>query len=167
MRSWAGLLQNFPSDELAAAFQVVALTAEGWPALGNITKVIFDAEFTADYAWLLQALRRHTPEWKDVTANYAPPKRIPGMGPDDLYPAVETSPAIPAPAIPCRLRRAAEVFGGGTTRQGLDALYRHPSAKGYHWEPAEEIRVRRDIDRDFRAAWQTARNEELSGGVNV
>ena len=49
--AWARALRSFGEDQLAVAFNTVALTSKGWPTLGDITEPIFDAEYAADWAW--------------------------------------------------------------------------------------------------------------------
>lgn len=159
---WAQMLVSFGSDELAAAFNTVALTTTGWPTLGHITAPILEAEFAADLAWLLRGLKLHKREWRDRPAVYGPDYRKPGAGIDDWTQGPLLEAAVKAPPIPPRLVRALQVLGAGTILDGLTELARHPQGGG-QWDAAEAGKVRFQVERDFKAAWMMARRSELAG----
>jgi hypothetical protein len=159
MRSWAIHLAIFPSDQLAEAFNTVALTSKGWPTLGDITEPIFDAEYAADWAWIILGLKRHGSAWQAKTARYGPQWRKPGAGIDDWEPGPLLEAEIPAPEIPRRLVECLARIGG------LAELAKHPATGHWQWEPAEAQRIKFQIDRDFKAAWMAVRKRELGGGV--
>jgi hypothetical protein len=161
LSAWAQSMESFSTEELAQAFTAAEATLEAWPTPAKVIRLIFESEFTADYTWMLEALRRHKPEWKAVGPSYKPARRIPGGTPEDVYPREIDHPGYPLPEIPQRLKRALEVYAHGAVSDGLELLYRHPMCRGYMWEPAESMRIQSQIDRDFKAAWQQARNEEL------
>jgi hypothetical protein len=161
--AWANLLMNFSGEHLAAAFTQVTLTAERWPSLGNITAAIFEHEYAQEFPWLLQALRRHGVDWKDREACYGPSRRAPGSTIDDPWISGDMiAPAEHAPAIPSRLMSALALYGGGTLRDGLAELNKHPSTHAYQWDAVESARMKQQIEKDFRAAWMTVRRKELA-----
>lgn len=163
MERWAQMLQGFSGDQLAESFFAVSLRATGWPTIGDITREIFDREFQVDYAWLLENLRRHSAAWNDLPALYENGPRELGGSLDDV-PVVCVKHAIPAPQIPLRTVRALELFAAAhNTAPGLAKLSIHPEATTRPEEPAEAQRVRQALDKEFRAAWQIARQEELAG----
>lgn len=173
MNSWPELFCRIPGEQLAIGFQGAALSSDGFLKPRDIMQAIADQQFPIDYAWILLACRRHykpdnyssdSVNWRDVTPSYFPQKRIPGMGPDDLYPAEMRHPGYVAPSIPSIIGRALQVFGNGTVRQGLDKLSKHPNAGTWDYDATEELRIRGAIDREFRAAWQVARHDEMAGG---
>lgn len=156
---WAKLLMPFSSDILAEAFNTVALTSRGWPTLGDITEPILDAEYAADWAWIIQGLKRHGSAWRAKPAQYGPQWRKPGAGIDDWEPGPLIEAEIPAPAIPRRLVECLARIGG------LAELAKHPATGHWQWEPAEAQRIKFQIERDFKAAWMAVRKRELGGGV--
>ncbi len=157
---WAKLLMPFRSDQLAEAFNTVALTSKGWPTLGDITEPILDAEYAADWAWIILGLKRHGSAWQAKPARYGPQWRKPGAGIDDWEPGPLLEAEIPAPEIPRRLVECLARIGG------LAELAKHPATgHDWQWEPAEAQRIKFQIERDFKAAWMAVRKRELGGGV--
>jgi hypothetical protein len=156
---WAQTLMPFRSDQLAEAFNTVALTSKGWPTLGDITEPILDAEYAADWAWIIQGLRRHGVNWQAKPARYGPQWRKPGAGIDDWEPGPLLEAEIPAPEIPRRLVECLARIGG------LVELAKHPAIGVWQWEPAEAQRIKFQVERDFKAAWMAVRKRELGGGV--
>ena len=159
---WAQMLVGFGNEDLAAAFNTVALTSTRWPTLGDITAPILEAEYAADLAWLLHGLRLHKKDWHDRPAVYGPEYRKPGAEIDDWTKGPLLEAAIPAPPIPPRLVRALQVLGAGTVLDGLAELARHPQGGG-QWDVVEAGKVRFQVERDFKAAWMMARRSELAG----
>ena len=163
MKRWAQLLTPFSGDQLAEAFNTVALTSTGWPTLGDITAPILEAEYAEDLAWLLQGLRLHKKGWRDREAIYGPAYRKPGAHMDDWTAGPLLEAVIPAPAIPPRLVAALRVLGAsGVIADGLAELARHPASGGYPVDAAEVGKVKFQVERDFKAAWMMARRKELA-----
>ncbi len=159
-RTWAQALAVFGEDQLAVAFNTVALTSKGWPTLGDITEPILDAEYAADWAWIILGLKRHGSAWQAKPARYGPQWRKPGAGIDDWEPGPLLEAEIPAPEIPRRLVECLARIGG------LAELAKHPATgHDWQWEPAEAQRIKFQIERDFKAAWMAVRKRELGGGV--
>ena len=156
---WAQTLMPFRSDQLAEAFNTVALTSKGWPTLGDITEPILDAEYAADWAWIILGLKRHGSAWQAKPARYGPQWRKAGAGIDDWEPGPLLEAEIPAPEIPRRLVECLARIGG------LAELAKHPATGHWQWEPAEAQRIKFQIERDFKAAWMAVRKRELGGGV--
>lgn len=159
---WAQTLSPFSGDQLAEAFNTVALTSTGWPTLGDITEPILDAEYAADLAWLLRGLKLHKKKWEDRPAIYGRPFRKPGAQMDDWTDGPLLEAAIPAPQIPHRLVHALQVLGSGTVLDGLAELARHPMAGQYDWDAAEAGKVKFQVEREFRSAWMIVRRRELA-----
>jgi hypothetical protein len=159
---WARLLAIFPGDQLADAFNVVAMTSKGWPTPADITEPIFEQEYTADFQWLLAALFRHGVDWQERPAVYADPWREPGAAIDDWQPGELKEPAIPPPPISARILTALAIVGGDS-RAGLAFLQRHPSLLPSRFNGDEALRTKQQIEREFKAAWMQARKRELGG----
>ena len=162
---WAQTLIPFSGDQLAAAFNTVALTCKGWPTLGDITEPILEAEYAADLAWLLLGLKRHKKTWKDRDPIYGPDVRVRNDAEShfDFVRGEMLEAAIPAPPIPPRLVHALQVMGSGTVLDGLAELSRHPMTGAFSWDAAEAGKVKFQTERDFRNAWTIARRRELAG----
>lgn len=165
MKSWAQHLTPFSGDQLADAFNTVALTSKGWPTLGDITEPILEAEYAADLAWLLLGLKRHKKTWKDRDPIYGPDVRVRNDAEShfDFVRGEMLEAAIPAPPIPHRLVHALQVMGAGTVLDGLAELSRHPMTGAFSWDAAEAGKVKFQTERDFKAAWTIARRRELAG----
>jgi len=152
--AWAMMLERFPGEQLAAAFDKVAMTSKNWPTTGDICEAIFEDEFVIDLEFLLVGLRRHKPEWAEIPASREPSTK--GETIDDVI-LGRVIPAIPAPAIPARLSAALRIFGGTEPASGLERLYLHPACGGAaRGEGAF-------IEREFKVAWLQARKAELGG----
>jgi hypothetical protein len=165
-------MSPFSGEQLAIGFQAAALSSDGFPKPRDIVGAIADRQFPEDYAYVLLCCKRHykppseydrndTAWWKDVGPTYGEEKRRPGATPQDpretwFLPAEIIKPGIPAPVFEGHLKRALEIFGNGTLRQGWAKLKLHPCAGNWNYEPAEEMRIRGGIDREFRAAWDAA-----------
>ena len=162
MKRWAQLLTPFSGNQLAEAFNTVALTSKGWPTLGDITGPILEAEYAADLAWLLRGLKLHKRTWQDRPAIYGDRYRKPGADRDDWTDGPLLEASIPAPAIPPRLVHALQVLGSGTVHDGLAELARHPFTGAYQWDAVESSKVKYQVERDFRKAWDLARHQELA-----
>ena len=162
-RSWANHLEPFRGDQLAAAFNAVALTSKGWPTLGDITEPIFEAEYAADWAWIVQGIKRHGVKWQAREARYGVPWRKPGAGIDEWEPGPLVEAEIPAPEIPPRLQAAIARLAAEDISAGLAELAKHPVFNLWTWEPAEANRIKFQVERDFRAAWMAVRKLELGG----
>lgn len=162
---WAQTLIPFSGDQLAAAFNTVALTCKGWPTLGDITEPILEAEYAADLAWLLLGLKRHKKAWQDRDPIYGPDIRVRNDAEHhfDFVRGEMLEDAIPAPPIPPRLVHALQVMGSGTVLDGLAELSRHPMTGAFSWDAAEAGKVKFQTERDFRNAWTIARRRELAG----
>jgi hypothetical protein len=163
--AWARALRSFGEDQLAVAFNTVALTSKGWPTLGDITEPIFDAEYAADWAWIVQGLKRHGVKWQAREARYGVRWRKLGAGIDDWEPGPLLEAEIPAPEIPPRLRAAIGRLAAEDISGGLAELAKHPTFGIWQWEPAEANRIKFGIERDFKAAWMAVRKRELGGGL--
>ena len=163
---WAQTLIPFSGDQLAAAFNTVALTCKGWPTLGDITEPILEAEYAADLAWLLLGLKRHKKTWKDRDPIYGPDVRVRNDAEShfDFVRGEMLEAAIPAPPIPPRLVHALQVMGAGTIADGLAELSRHPMTGAFSWDAAEAGKVKFQTERDFKSAWMIARRRELAEG---
>jgi len=163
MKRWAQLLQPFSGEQLATAFNAVALTSNGWPTLGNITDQVLEAEWAEESVWMYQALRRHSTDWHDRDAVYSQLKRVPGGKMDEFLPQTIITPAVPAPVIPPRLVAAITLMGGGALKDGLRELAKHPACHAYQWDAAEASKMAFQVNRDFRSAWLAVRKRELGG----
>jgi hypothetical protein len=161
MRSWANHLEIFSGDQLAGAFAAVALTSKGWPTLGDITEPILEAEYAADFAWLIAGLPLHGAEWKEKPAHYGQRWRKPGAGIDDWEDPPLIRDAIPAPTMPGRITTVLGRVGAGNIMAGLDMLDRHPLAHGRYDDAGEAARARVAIEREFKAAWMAVRKQEF------
>jgi hypothetical protein len=166
------LLGSYSAEQLAVGFTAAAELTDRFPKVGEVTQAIRDRQFPDDYAYVLLCCKRHYKPpseydrndaawWKDVGPTYGEQKRRPGATPQDppetwFLPTEIIQPGIPAPVFEGHLKRALEIFGNGTLRQGWEKLKFHPCAGSWSYEPAEELRIRGGIDREFRAAWQAA-----------
>jgi hypothetical protein len=159
---WARLLAIFPGDQLADAFNVVAMTSKGWPTPSDITEPIFEQEYTADFKWLLTELGIHGANWQDRPPVYAEMWRKPGAGIDQWEPGDLKEPAILAPRISERLLQALTIVGG-SWKGGLAFLQRHPAFWSPRYAGDEAMRTKAQIEREFKAAWMQARKRELGG----
>jgi len=172
LMAWSEILTCFDSKQLAQAFNVASLTVASWPKPADIAQQLFEQEFAADYAWIIQNLKLHKVEWKDREPLYSE-SRTEFYEDENGKPARRErvreilKPAIPAPAIPARIKRALEIYGANGLTSGLRMLYNHPEIGGsFGPDPlssTELVRLKGDIDRGFRAAWMQARRESLGG----
>jgi len=164
MERWAQILTPFRSEQLAEAFSTVAMTSHGWPTPGDITDLIFEREYAADFTWLLATLARHGADWQDRPPVYGEMWRKLGAGMDDWQPGELKEKAIPAPLMPPRLD-AALVTVGGSMKAGLAFIQRHP----FFWSPRyggdEAMRTKAQIEKEFKAAWLQARRREIGGSL--
>jgi hypothetical protein len=164
-QEWAKLLTPFHSDQLAAAFNAVALTSKGWPTLGDITEPILEAEYAADMRWLMSNLRLHGADWGYIPATYGPDYRKPGAGIDEWEHGPKLSAAIPPPEIPARIWAALEMVGAGVKAEGMRFVARHPSAGGVLISSEDAAKAKYQVEKEFRAAWMAVRRRELGGGL--
>jgi hypothetical protein len=155
--AWAMMLERFSGEQLALAFDKVAMSSKNWPTTGDICEAIFEDEFTADLAFLLAGLRRHKSDWADIPVSRGPSTL--GATINDIIPGPIIA-GIPAPKIPNRLILALKLFGGTGMMAGLERLYTHPSVSpSAHGEPVWFIEAQ------FHKAWLQARKAELGGAI--
>jgi len=162
LQGWAQQLERFSPTQLIQAFNEIEMTKTNWPKVGDLVNTIFDAEFAEDYAWLLSNLKIHGPTWRTVgpvTELY--PNPVYAANPEDRVLRREISPVIPAPAIPDRIGGALIAFGSGDRARGLGLLHTHPFCGEHGYENAEALRVKRQLDESFRAAWDGVRVREI------
>lgn len=155
LRLMAERLSSEAPGMLQIAFsQFMETTGDHFPKPAELLRIIRNAEFTADYAWLLENLKEHGPMWKDSQAVLGELRRIPGGTPDDFYPREILIPEIKAPEIPARIARAIEIFGHGNRESALRDLVTHPDCRGSR--DGDELAIRRQLDSLFRSAWDRA-----------
>lgn len=161
---WASQLEKFGVEDLIYGFTFAAYTDVQVLRVNSVIHPILDREFPADYGWLLNVLKIHAADLHPKPAVHGPYQRMPDPDkPGEFYAGREViEPAVPAPALPARLARAAALFGQGSVEEGLARLEAHPSARGRYEMASEAMRTRQQLDRDFRQAWQMARMEELA-----
>lgn len=157
-KSWAVQLADFSSDQLAFGFRAATLACDGFPKIQDVVRPILDAEFLADYSWLLSNLKIHGPKWRDRPAELGEPRRGDSNDQESLYVRDVLSLAVKAPAIPERLREGLYAFGNGDQARGLELLARHPFASGGEID----LREKRQLDEAFRAAWDGVRVRETA-----
>ena len=151
---WADRLQGFSPQQLTRAFIQAESTLQAWPAVSKIIEIIWEREFHVDLAWLMDNLRIHKPEWKDV-----PERKVSEYSESTRHWNYVIKPAIPSPEIPAHLQRALEIYGAGRVRDGLEALYRHPVCRAYQYDASEATRQQETIQRGFKSAYMQARSE--------
>lgn len=162
LEGWAQRLSQFSTGQLVTGFSLAEGTLETWPTPAKVIHLIFDSEWPADYAWLLAKLTTHHPEWRDRGPVYGEIYRNPDLTSMEPYLRNEIESAQSAPEMPARLRVALEIFGAGSITQGLTLLYKHPNCERIDYDAIETLRVKRQIDDGFRAAWTQARMRELA-----
>ena len=162
---WGQLLQGVSGEKLAAAFFQAAVTVRDWPRPADILDPILDDECALDLDWLLSGLRRHGWRWEGRDALYGDRWRKPGAGIDEWEPAPIIEPAIPAPEIPQRLRQVLRRLGASTEADGLRVLCHHPGAHNEPLQGEDMLKVKRQIEWDFKQAWMAVRKRELSEGL--
>lgn len=160
-KAWASQLQALSGEQLAVGFRAATLNCDGFPKPKDVMHAIWDSEFPVDYAWLLAKLTIHRPEWRDRGPVYCEIYRNPDIQAKDGYLRDEIEPAQWAPPMPARLKAALEIFGTGSMTDGLTLLYKHPNCGRIDYDALETLRVRRQLDDSFRAAWTQARTREL------
>ena len=159
LQGWAQQLEKFSPDQLIYAFNKVEMTRTNWPKVGDLINTILDAEFLADYSWLLSNLKIHGAKWRDRGAVLGEPRRSDSNEPDKLYVRDVIEPAVKAPEIPDRLQEALYALGNGDQARGRELLSRHPFASGGEID----LREKRQLDESFRAAWDGVRVREIAG----
>lgn len=164
LEGWAQRLSQFSTTQLVTGFSLAEGTLENWPTPAKVINLIFESEWPADYAWLLAKLVIHRPEWRDRGPVYGEIYRNPKRLTDataEPYLKDQIEPAQSAPPMPARLKVALEIFGAGSMTDGLTLLYKHPNCGRIDYDAIETLRVRRQLDDSFRAAWTQARTREL------
>lgn len=153
IRSFVNTLANIDRASLIQGFTVAAATSD-FPKAKDVLSAITIQQFSSDWTWLLRNLKRHGVDWHDRDPVYKEWQR---PTPD---PMIVLEEAEPAPPIPPRIKLAIELYANGSVTKGLDLLSSHPNVRNYE-EGGEEMRAKRTIDEQFRAAWMQARMREL------
>jgi len=154
LSGWSQALSCFSPQQLTWAFTQAELTLQAWPSVAKITEIVWEKEFHEDFAWLMENLRIHKPEWKDI-----PERKVSEFSESTRHIVYGIRPSVAAPEIPDRLMKALEIYGIGRVQCGLEALYRHPVCRAYQYDASEATRQQETIQRGFKSAYMQARSE--------
>lgn len=162
MARWAQILTPFRGDQLGPAFNAAALACRGWPTPSLIVDYILEDEYTLDFTWLLENLAIHGASWQERPAVYGEMWRKDGAAMDDWQPGALVTAAVPPPLITTRLATTLTIVGGDP-RGGLAFVGRHPLFWSPRYGGDDAMRIKAQIEKEFKAAWMQARLHELGG----
>jgi len=163
LEGWAQNLETYSPSLLQAAFERVEREVAAFPAVSHIIQILDRAEFDSYFALVIKGLRRHGYDWQDREAwrecdkwDWHSPEAL--AHPDGrINLGGKIHAAEPAPAIPARMLKALELFGGEDDfKIGLRRLYR--DWPGY-WDgdtvrdTGQHSRQAALIEKDLLACW--------------
>jgi len=166
LAAWIEQLSQFAPEPLAAAFNRTEREVPAFPDVSHIIQILDRAEFDSYFALVIKGLRRHGYDWQDREAwrecdkwDWHSPEAL--AHPDGrINLGGKIHAAEPAPAIPARMLKALELFGGEDDfKIGLRRLYR--DWPGY-WDgdtvrdTGQHSRQAALIEKDLLACWLRA-----------
>lgn len=160
-KQWAPLLTRWTSEQLACAFMMAAMTVRGWPILADLVDPLLDEEYTWELADLLRGLRTFGPAWENKPAVYGERFREPGAGIDDWKEGALVQASVPAPKLSNRMVLVLERVGGADAFSGLAYMAKHPAVSSPSMHGDDALRIKFQVERDFKAAWFHVRKAEL------
>lgn len=161
---WAQILAPIPGEKLAMGFLSASLTVRAWPSLPDIVEPIFEAEYAEEFDWLLHGLREFGWKWQGRPPLYGERTRKPGAGIDDWEDGPLLRQGQAAPKIRKRLFAALQRVGGSNVENGLYFVSQHPGAHSSPLLGEDVLKIKFQIEREFKAAWMSVRKLELGEG---
>ena len=162
LRVWAQRLEGYSPEQLTRAFNRAECEIAAWPAVSQIVEFIERDLFDAAFTLVLQGLKLHGCEWKDVEAwkesdTWDMTSAAAIKLNDRILVRGKIHPAIPAPKIPERMERALGSFGfTGKREDGLRRLLRDEPCFWDNltsWKTGQHSIQSNAIARDLWAAW--------------
>jgi hypothetical protein len=163
LATWVEQLTPYAPEKLAHAFNRVEREIRAFPDIADVIGILQRDEFDAEFAVVLNGLRRHGLEWEDREAWKEDDKRdwksaAAKASPDGFLVIIgKFHPAEPAPVLSARMEQALGRFGRtGTRIDGLKRLKRdHPAYwdSDTSWETGQHGKQADAIDREMYAAW--------------